>query len=178
MFKHAVVALGTLAAGLSIFSTPQAFAFTAAPQSAVQSHYDQLMIDVRARGGGHYGGYSGHYNGYRNYGHRNYGYRNYCNSWNHNCGYHRYNNYYGNPWWGLGGIGLGFGLGYGAGYYGGGYYNDGYYGGGYGGGGYSGGGYSRHAAWCLNRYRSYNPRTNTWVSYSGRINQCISPYRN
>ena len=75
MFKHAVVALGTLAAGLSIFSTPQAFAFTAPPQSAVQSNDDQLMIEVRARGGGRYGGYSGHYNGYRNYGHRNYGYR-------------------------------------------------------------------------------------------------------
>jgi hypothetical protein len=32
-------------------------------------------------------------------------------------------------------------------------------------------------AWCLNRYRSYNPRTNTWVSYSGRVRQCHSPYR-
>ena len=99
MLKHAIVALGTLVAGLSNFTITQASAFSAPPQS----NNDQLVIDVRARGGGHYGG---HYNGYRNYGYRNYGYRNYCNSWNHNCGYHHYNNYYGNPWWGLGGIGL------------------------------------------------------------------------
>jgi hypothetical protein len=34
----------------------------------------------------------------------------------------------------------------------------------------------RHVKWCLNRYRSYNPRNNTWVAYSGRVRQCISPY--
>lgn len=33
-----------------------------------------------------------------------------------------------------------------------------------------------HVEWCLNRYRSYNPRNNTWVSYSGRVNECISPF--
>lgn len=33
-----------------------------------------------------------------------------------------------------------------------------------------------HVQWCLDRYRSYNPRTNTWVSYSGRMRQCISPF--
>jgi hypothetical protein len=33
-----------------------------------------------------------------------------------------------------------------------------------------------HVQWCLDRYRSYDPRTNTWVSYSGRVRQCISPY--
>ena len=39
------------------------------------------------------------------------------------------------------------------------------------------GGYgSRHVEWCLDRYRSYNPRNNTWVSYSGQVNQCNSPY--
>lgn len=42
---------------------------------------------------------------------------------------------------------------------------------------YDGGGYgSRHVEWCLDRYRSYNPRTNTWVAYSGNVNQCNSPY--
>ena len=35
---------------------------------------------------------------------------------------------------------------------------------------------SRHVEWCLDRYRSYDPRTNTWVAYSGRVNQCNSPY--
>jgi hypothetical protein len=33
-----------------------------------------------------------------------------------------------------------------------------------------------HVDWCLNRYRSYSPRTNTWVSYNGRVHRCISPY--
>lgn len=42
---------------------------------------------------------------------------------------------------------------------------------------YDGDGYgSRHVEWCLDRYRSYDPRTNTWVAYSGRVNQCNSPY--
>ncbi|HUQ36856.1 MAG TPA: BA14K family protein [Aestuariivirga sp.] len=33
-----------------------------------------------------------------------------------------------------------------------------------------------HIEWCLKRYRSYNPRNNTWVSYSGRVRECISPF--
>jgi hypothetical protein len=33
-----------------------------------------------------------------------------------------------------------------------------------------------HVEWCLKRYRSYNPRNNTWVSYSGRVRECISPF--
>lgn len=36
--------------------------------------------------------------------------------------------------------------------------------------------YGDHVSWCSNRYRSYNPRTDTWVSYSGRVNRCNSPY--
>jgi len=35
---------------------------------------------------------------------------------------------------------------------------------------------SAHVEWCLAHYRSYNPRTNTWVAYSGRVYQCDSPY--
>jgi hypothetical protein len=35
---------------------------------------------------------------------------------------------------------------------------------------------SAHIRWCLNRYRSYNPRTNLWVSYSGKKHQCDGPY--
>jgi hypothetical protein len=41
---------------------------------------------------------------------------------------------------------------------------------------YDGGYGSRHVQWCLDHYRSYNPRTNTWVAYSGQVNQCNSPY--
>jgi anaerobic selenocysteine-containing dehydrogenase len=33
-----------------------------------------------------------------------------------------------------------------------------------------------HEQWCLDRYRSFDPRTNTWVSYSGEVRECDSPY--
>jgi hypothetical protein len=35
---------------------------------------------------------------------------------------------------------------------------------------------NKHVRWCLNRYRSYNPRTNLWVAFSGKKHQCDSPY--
>lgn len=35
---------------------------------------------------------------------------------------------------------------------------------------------SGHVRWCSDRYRSYNPRNNTWVGNSGRVYQCNSPY--
>ena len=38
-------------------------------------------------------------------------------------------------------------------------------------------GYSRHVSWCLNRYRSYDPSTNLFVSYDGEYRVCRSPYR-
>ncbi len=59
-------------------------------------------------------------------------------------------------------------------YYGDDYYDDGYYD--YDDGDYGGGLSSRHVRYCLNKYQSYNPRNNTWVAYSGRVNQCYSPY--
>ena len=40
-----------------------------------------------------------------------------------------------------------------------------------------GGGYgSAHVRWCNAHYRSYNRRTNTWISYSGEVRKCRSPY--
>jgi BA14K-like protein len=41
---------------------------------------------------------------------------------------------------------------------------------------FEGRGNSRHVQWCFDRYRSYNPRYNTWVSYSGDERQCRSPF--
>lgn len=72
---------------------------------------------------------------------------------------HRYRHYHGgywyaNPWWIFPMIGAGIALSH----------RDRY---GYG---------SNHVEWCLNRYRSYDVRTNTWVAYSGRVHQCVSPY--
>lgn len=34
----------------------------------------------------------------------------------------------------------------------------------------------RHVDWCLNRYRSYNPETNRYLSSSGGYRVCRSPY--
>jgi len=67
--------------------------------------------------------------------------------------------YYETPWWTAPLI---FGDGPGANTYYGGDYTDDVWSG-------------QHVAWCLNRYRSYNPRNNTWVSYSGKVRQCRSP---
>ncbi|MCX8998254.1 BA14K family protein [Rhizobiaceae bacterium BDR2-2] len=33
-----------------------------------------------------------------------------------------------------------------------------------------------HVQWCLNRYRSYNPATNRFLSNSGHYRICVSPY--
>ncbi len=33
-----------------------------------------------------------------------------------------------------------------------------------------------HVRWCMEQYRSYDARTNTWISNSGQIRQCNSPY--
>ena len=33
-----------------------------------------------------------------------------------------------------------------------------------------------HVAWCLDRYRSYNPATNTFTGYDGYQHECRGPY--
>lgn len=99
---------------------------------------------------------------------------NYCNDWNGGCySKHRHKHRRGYDNGVYLGLPLIFGGGYGAyNYYDddyGGYYDyDDYYDGGRVG--------SRHVRWCLNKYRSYNPRYNTWVSYSGQVKKCRSPY--
>ncbi len=61
--------------------------------------------------------------------------------------------------------------------FGGGYYGNGYYGRPYHSSRYYARSGSAHAEWCANRYRSYDWNDNTWVSYSGRVYECRSPYR-
>jgi len=34
----------------------------------------------------------------------------------------------------------------------------------------------RHVKWCLNHYRTYNPRTNLYIGYDGRYHPCRSPF--
>lgn len=88
----------------------------------------------------------------------------YCNDWNGGChNYRRRHDFDGSYLF----LPLIIGGGYGAYDYYDDDYNDDY--------GYSGVS-SKHVRWCLKRYRSYNPRTNLWVSYSGKKHQCNSPY--
>jgi hypothetical protein len=42
--------------------------------------------------------------------------------------------------------------------------------------GYGQAGFSAHQQWCMQRYRSYNIQTDTYVSNSGIIRYCNSPY--
>ncbi|KQV40012.1 MULTISPECIES: BA14K family protein [unclassified Rhizobium] len=35
-----------------------------------------------------------------------------------------------------------------------------------------------HVDWCSSRYRSYDPATNTYRSFSGQVRRCTSPYAN
>ena len=91
---------------------------------------------------------------------------NYCNDWDGRCHNNRRRNHFDDSY-------LFLPLIIGGGYGGYNYYDDGYddY------DGYDGGGLSsRHIRYCLNKYQSYNLRNNTWVSFSGRVRQCRSPY--
>jgi hypothetical protein len=83
--------------------------------------------------------------------------------WN---GHHHHRHGGGNWGWGLGGFALGYGLGAMSGpYYG---YDRPYYGSYYRG--------DSHVQWCLDRYRTYNPRTNTFFVRPGVERVCVSPY--
>lgn len=94
-----------------------------------------------------------------------------CNYYSDHCRHYYRGGYYEIPWWTLplivgGGIAANN-------YYDNDYYGDDYYDDDYDDGGRMG---SRHVRWCLNKYRSYNPRNNTWVAYSGQVKKCYSPY--
>ena len=92
-----------------------------------------------------------------------------CSYYNDNCRHYYRGGYYQTPWWTLPVI-IGGGIAANN-YYGSNYYDDGSYD-----HGYDSGMSSRHVRYCLNKYRSYNPRNNTWVAYSGQVRKCYSPY--
>ncbi|MFO0991800.1 MAG: BA14K family protein [Hyphomicrobiales bacterium] len=120
--------------------------------------------------GRHYG-YNKHWNhnryGWNNRWHgRHYGWNNgWNNGWCRYGGCYGYNNGWNNAWpWFAAGAAIGY-----AGSY---YYNDDYYDD----GAYYGGGYNAHVEWCLSRYRSYDPRSDTFVGYDGYRHRCRAPY--
>jgi len=146
MLKHTMIALAAMGASLVGLSSG-ASAFPVQGKPAIEKVGSTLLTDVRHRGERH-----GVYYDRRRHGMR-------CGSWSNRCRYRHGGYYYENPWWLFPMVGAGIAIGAAGAYADG---HDGYG--------------SRHVAWCLDRYRSYNPRYNTWVSYSGNVRQCISPY--
>lgn len=166
MLKFRHLTLAALALGLLGAIGPAASAFPVTPPGFAQPASPDLIVPAREvlRGGvPRYSGnnyYRPRYNYPLRYNYRRYGgypfryYARPCYGWNGYCGpYFPYNGYYGGPF-----IGFGFGPGF--------YVAPQRYA--------SVG--SRHVRWCKNRYKSYKPRSNTWVSYSGKVRECVSPY--
>lgn len=161
MFRAKLLTCLIMAAAFLGLGVPEASAFSvpANPAIEIAAAVPAPLIDVRHGGGGHgsyhgnnwnHGHWNNRYYGHRYYGHRYYGNR--CRSWANNCRYYYNGWYYPNIWWSAPVIGFGFAVNN---------YNS-----------YS----SRHVRWCSQHYRSYNPRNNTWVSNSGKVRQCVSPY--
>ena len=138
--------------------------------TGIASNTEQIVYRRRLRHGGHWSGrhyrhWGGRHYGYnRNWYGRRYGWNRWNNSWCRygRCGYHHYGYNYGNygwynpwPWFAAGAV-LGVA---------GSYYNNDYY-----------GGSNAHVRWCLNRYRSYDPRSDTYVGYDGYRHRCRARY--
>ena len=168
--KYGFAALLVAGAGLLAAVSLPASAFSVPVQqqtAAADSGMSDLLINVRDRN--IRDGRQRHIrDGNRRWNYRLHGDR--CRRRNGNCNNFYGGYYYVNPWW-LAAPLLDGGFGYGDGY-GNDYADENVYDG----GGYSPAYGSRHVRWCMERYRSYNPRCNTWVSYGGGVRQCVSPY--
>jgi len=143
MWKASIIAAGL--AGALGFATPVGTASATVTTPVPVLSTSSSVQDVAWRGSHRYW-YPGH--GYN----RGWGWRHryYRHGWGH-CGG------WGCGGWGWGGLALTVPLG---GYYGG-------YSGGYG-SGYGGG----HVEACLNRYRSYDPQSDTFMGYDGYRHRC------
>ena len=160
MLKKCFMLLAALALGSLGLTGTEATAFPVLIKPALQADASGNIVAVRHGGGGYHGG--GHYNrpAYRpNYYKPRYnswnnwnGYHGpRCRSWSNSCRFYYGGWYYNSPWWTVPVIGAGaVALANGAG--------------------------SRHKAWCAGRYKTYNARNNTYVSSSGKLKQCNSPY--
>lgn len=159
MFKNTFVSLAAIAAGLIGLSISGAHAFTPQQPVFLPAGPSSQFIEVRDRS---------EFDGGKLIYHGRHGI---SDDWNHTadrcegrssrCNYYHNGFWYQTPWWALPMVGAGIAIGA-AGFD---YEN-----------GYSGVAGSSHERWCSDRYRSYDMRTNTWVSYGGQVNQCISPY--
>lgn len=151
MMKHTVVALAT-AAGIAGFCATGVSAFPANTPSSRDPGAGSLAINAESKyerdnASVHSG--SSSYQGTR------------CDSWSETCRYRHGAYYYDSPWWAMPIVGAGAAIGAASDTL----------------SSYPESGYStRHVRWCDDRYRSYNARTNTWVSNSGQVRQCVSPY--
>jgi BA14K-like protein len=149
MFKQLFLSLSLIGGGaLGVWAMPAgAVSLPVASNSAVQGNHNAgNLIEVRHRSDHHQ---AGRYWDRQRHGNR-------CRTRYGNCRHYHQGYYYATPWWTLPLIGGAYAL------------------------GAQGRDYNRygndHVQWCLDRYRSYNVRTNTWVSYSGDVRRCRSPY--
>lgn len=164
-FVFSGLAAGVIGGAMLLSGTAPASAVTL-PGAAVAVPAESAMVEeVNSHGGrlarrGDHRRYSRrdgrrHYDRHRHgprYSYRRPGFRHYYGG-----------HYYSSPWWsgpsiGFGitipGVALGLGGGYGGGY----------------------GGSSAHVQWCLNRYRTYDPGTDTYIPRVGERAYCNSPY--
>ena len=86
---------------------------------------------------------------------------NWGGNWHHRRHHHHDNDNFG--WWGVP-LGFGLGLALTAPYYN----SYGY--------GYRSGYGNSHVDYCMRRYRSYDPSTNTFMGYDGYRHECVGPY--
>lgn len=156
MMKKTIAALAMLGAGVLGMTgiSTSASAFTVPAPTSVHTSADRsLLVEVASRNDRRVERRADRNRVQRRvyYDRKRHGPR--CTRYNNNCRY-RYNGYYyASPWWLLPTVGATIVLGSGNRYG------------------------SRHVEWCYDHYRSYNARYNTWVSYSGDVRQCVSPYR-
>lgn len=178
----AMIALTELAMPVSAMPLAQPGAKPLIDSNGLAANVEPVYYRRKFKGGGYrYHGGPRYWNG-RKYGHnkywkhnrygwnnrwhgRHYGWHNgWNNGWCRYGGCYGYNNGWNNAWpWFAAGAAIGY-----AGSY---YYNDDYDD-----GAYYGGGYNAHVQWCLSRYRSYDPRSDTFMGYDGYRHRCRAPY--
>ena len=154
MIKHKLTTLALIGAGAFALSAMPAAAFTVPTQPAMEQS-NPLLTEVsnhrdkrnRVNRGNNNRGRVVVWNRER-HGNR-------CRTRYGSCRHYRNGYYYSSPWWTLPLVGAAVIIG------------SSNRGGGYG---------NAHVRWCEDHYRSYNRRTNTWISYGGDVRQCNSPY--